>query len=299
VIGAADAGKSTFCRFLYDFLVQSSRSCAIIDADVGQKDIGPPACITSGFPGLAPGEAPRIAGYYFVGDVTPVRHFLPMIVGVSELTHSVDAEFRIVNTTGLIHGIGLPLKDSKIQALRPDVIVAIQRSREAEVMLRSHRNLSILRLPASSKAVLKTPDDRRRSREKAFRAYFEQAVEYQLKIDSLIFQRSLIFNGKPIRNPDFIYCEKSAEGILAVTNENLAAGPKFKPVPPGFEENLLCGVADRNNTGLGLARLRKIDFRKRTIALVSPVEAARIAIVQFGDIYVDDSGKESRVRLQF
>ena len=96
-----------------------------------------------------------------------------------------------------------------------------------------------------------------------------------------------------------IYCEKSAEGILAVTRENLPAGTKFTPVPPGFEENLLCGVADKNNTCLGLARLREIDFRHRTLRLVSPVEAGRTSVVQCGGIYVNGDGKESRVELQF
>jgi polynucleotide 5'-hydroxyl-kinase GRC3/NOL9 len=298
VLGASDAGKSTFCRFLYGFLLQHSRSSALIDADIGQKDIGPPACITSGFPNPACGAGPRISGYYFVGDVTPVRHFLPMLVGVTQLVESTEAEFRIINTTGLVHNVGRHLKDSKIQAIRPDIIVAIQRAKEVEVLLRSNRNLPILRVPASSQAVLRTPDERRRSREKAFMEYFEQGFEHELKIDSLIFQRSLIFNGKPVRNPDFIYCEKSAEGILAITETKLPAGTKFKPVPPGFEENLLCGVADRHNTCLGIARLRKIDFRRRTIRLFSPVEADKIAILQWGNIYVDGEGKESRVKLQ-
>ncbi len=294
ILGGTDSGKSTFCSFLYDFLINMGKSAAIIDADVGQKDIGPPACITSGIPGEDPGGA-EMTGCYFVGNVTPVRHFLPMVVGVSELTESARADFKIINTTGLVHGIGRPLKEAKIEAVKPDVIIAIQRSNELEVLLRSLRNLSILRIAASGKAALKSPNERRAAREKAFSSYFKDAPEHRFSLDKLIFQRSLIFNGEPVRNPQFIYCEKSAEGILAVTAGKLPYAPRFRTIPPGFEENLLCGVADIQNACLGLARVRRIDFRRRTITLLTPVEPMKIAIVQFGDIYVDNDGKEGKV----
>lgn len=41
VIGATDAGKSTFCRFLVDSALAQGLKTAFVDADVGQSQIAP------------------------------------------------------------------------------------------------------------------------------------------------------------------------------------------------------------------------------------------------------------------
>jgi len=292
VLGASDSGKSTFCRFLYRYLVAKEKSAVMIDADIGQKDIGPPACITSGFPReTAATEISDAAGFFFVGGVSPFGRFLPIIVGVGRLTDLAGAVFKIIDTTGLVNGVGRILKGYKIEAVRPDVIVAIQRAAELELLLSAHRSCRILRIPASANAVVRTRDERTRAREAAFSAYFRSAVEVELGIDRLVFQRSRIFNGKPVKKSDFIYCEQSAEGLLAVTGKEIPVKRGLTIVKPGFEENLLCGVADRINTGLGLAIIGGIDLRKRTVRLVSPVKREAIEVLQMGDIYVSMDGR--------
>lgn len=45
VIGASDSGKSTFCRYLIDFAWTAQLKVALVDADVGQSQIGPPTTI--------------------------------------------------------------------------------------------------------------------------------------------------------------------------------------------------------------------------------------------------------------
>ena len=45
VLGASDAGKSTFCRFLIDYACAASLKVALVDADIGQSQIGPPTTI--------------------------------------------------------------------------------------------------------------------------------------------------------------------------------------------------------------------------------------------------------------
>ena len=44
VLGAADTGKSTLCRYLGERLPGT----ALLDADPGQKMVGPAACVTLG-----------------------------------------------------------------------------------------------------------------------------------------------------------------------------------------------------------------------------------------------------------
>ena len=98
-----------------------------------------------------------------------------------------------------------------------------------------------------------------------FDAVLQQAVPYftakgllkrsplQLSLESLVFQRTLLFTGKPIEIDGAIHAEQSTEGILVV-GAPAAPPPGSKVLPFGFERNLLCGVADATGRCLGLGR---------------------------------------------
>ena len=74
---------------------------AVVDTDVGQKDIGPPATLTLGYPEMAQSlaEAPLVA-WYFLGPTSRAGHLLPMIVG-SPGDAARAAAYIIINTTAL------------------------------------------------------------------------------------------------------------------------------------------------------------------------------------------------------
>lgn len=293
VLGAVDTGKSTYCGFLSRKLLESGSRVAIVDADVGQKDIGPPASITLGYPaasGAPTGIEP--ASFYFVGAVSPAKHLLPMAVGTRQLVDSARASRVIINTTGMIHGIGRVLKTYKIDAIRPDIIIAIQKARELKSLLKSHRNYRILRLNPSAMVSAKSPEQRRAARERAFRSYFADACEVSLALKNIIFQRSLLFSGKPIKDPDFIYREKTSEGDLVISKGHTERDYDLQVISAGFEKELLCGVADRRNVGLGLALIIRIDFKMEAISLLTPVRPEKIKVIQFGDIYLGANGRE-------
>lgn len=291
VIGGVDTGKSTYCGYLISHLLENGRQAVLIDADVGQKDIGPPACITSGYPvrSSSLSETPP-ERFYFVGAVSPARHFLPMVSGTRALMEAAPGDFKIINTTGMIHGIGRVLKGYKIESLRPDVIVGIERAHELSSILRAHRNHPVLRLSPSPLAVPKSPIQRAYAREASFQRYFEAGSEVTLDCRGLIFQRTLLFSGKRLKRQPFLYCEKTSEGVLAVSE-----GPSelngVTVLPAGFEEHLLCGLEDESSDGLGLALIRRINFRAMSITLFTPVPSDRIRIIQFGDIYLDTLGR--------
>ncbi len=293
VLGAADRGKSTYCDYLAGHLAGAGYRVAIVDADVGQKDIGPPACITAGYRRLNQGSAAtRPSFFYFVGAVSPVRSLLPMVMGTAQLVGAVRAHFTIINTTGLIHNIGRILKGYKIEAVRPDVIVGIEEKGELESILRAYRNFRSIRLSPSPKAETKSAEQRRSARERAFAGYFRKGSEVVLSLDGIIFQRSLLFTGTPVEDPDFLYCERTPEGVVAVGEKSSGHDRKVALMEPGFEENLLCGAANGKNHCLGLALAQRIDFSARTISLFTPVPAERIRIVQLGSIYLYPDGRQ-------
>jgi polynucleotide 5'-hydroxyl-kinase GRC3/NOL9 len=255
IVGAVDRGKSTYCQFLSQRLLAAGFRVAVVDADVGQKNIGPPATITLGYPEAAQRlvEVPPIA-LYFVGAVSPVGHLLPMVVGTQQLVERAQTPFVLVNTTGLVHGVGQVLKSYKIEALRPQLIVALELGRELQPLLKAYRNYRVLRLQPSTRARIKTSEDRRLAREHAFQRYFQTATEVALPVNTLLFQR--------------------------------------RPMPSGFDRYLLCGVADRRNRGLGLAIITGVDWHHNAVKVLTPVPPEHIHILQGGDLYLSATGGE-------
>jgi polynucleotide 5'-hydroxyl-kinase GRC3/NOL9 len=203
-----------------------------------------------------------------------------------------DAPFVIVDTTGYIEGAGRVLKGYEIEAVRPDLIVAIERRREIEGILRAHRTYRTIRIRPSRRARLRETLERDMARERAFAAYFREARRMEFGLDDLVIQRSLIFTGEPVPLPGALYAEGTAEGLVAVT-ESPPPGFEFaRLLKPGFERGLLCGVADEGSRGVGLALIESIDFGKRTVSLMSPVPVDKVRVLQIGDLYIGLDGRE-------
>ena len=293
VLGAVDRGKSTYCRFLIRRCLETGQRVAVVDTDVGQKDLGPPATLTLGYPEVARSlaEVAPVA-WYFIGATSPAGHLLPMIVGVRQLVDAAQAAYIIINTTGFVTGPGRVLKSYKIEAVRPDVIVAIEHDRELRPLLQPYRHYRILRLPASAYAVTKTSEQRRTARALAFGRYLAPASTVELALRQVIFQRALLFTGRKLEQEDCLYAEHTAQGILVVAAVKQADTAGVRVLPVGFERYLLCGVANRRNEGVGLALIMRIDFTRETITLRTPVPATQIKVVQFGTLYVQGDGRE-------
>jgi polynucleotide 5'-hydroxyl-kinase GRC3/NOL9 len=293
LLGSTDAGKSSYCRFLAEALVANGEPVAIVDADIGQKTIGPPATVTLGY---ATGARERWVtlpeAYYFVGSPSPVGHMLPLVIGTAQLVKAAEASFVIVDTTGYIEGAGRVLKTYKIDAVQPDLIVAIERQGELQAILRPHRARRMIRLEPSPKARAKERAERDLARERLFAAYFADATRHELPIDDLVFQRSLLFSGAPVSLAGAAYAERTAEGLVAVAEGEIAGGKLVRWIARDFERGLLCGVADGEGRGLGLAILERFDFGRRMLALLSPVPRATLRTLQFGELYLDRSGRE-------
>lgn len=75
VIGAAEAGKTTFTAWLANHLHARGLSVGIVDADIGQSEIGPPATVGLGAvrrPLTRSGDAETV-DLEFVGVTSPGR----------------------------------------------------------------------------------------------------------------------------------------------------------------------------------------------------------------------------------
>jgi hypothetical protein len=168
VIGAADVGKSTFCHFLLRTARAGGRTAALLDTDVGQKTVGPPACVS-----LAEGNSSKLV---FVGATDPVQGWRRVVDGARWLAHEVDSGLVIVNTSGLLAGPGRRLKADKIAAIQASRLIAIGGGSDLEHIIGDHPTAPVLCLARSPVARRKTDAARRARRQQAFRSYFVDAA---------------------------------------------------------------------------------------------------------------------------
>ena len=251
VLGPRDAGKSTLCLYLMDRAVAAGRRTALLDADTGQKTVGPPACVTLGH---LEDRSLVLDALRFVGTTNPVRGWRPLVAGIAQLAAETATEVLLVNTGGLLAGPGRRLKAAKVEALAPDLLIAIGRDPGLDALLADHAEIPVLRLASSRRARRKTEGERRAARRQAFRAYFAGARAWSAEV------RGLAVEGAPA-------------GAL----------------PP---VRLLVGLADDTGRDPGLGIVTGAEAGRLTIS--TPVERNRVRVLRCGALMLDEAFREIR-----
>jgi polynucleotide 5'-hydroxyl-kinase GRC3/NOL9 len=250
IVGAGDTGKTTLATQLASALAARGASVAVVDADVGQSEIGPPTTV-----GLGRVPAPigrlreaEVLALEFIGDTSPVRDIGRTADATGRLVRRALAEgfaHVIVDTGGLVEGaLGLALKRAKLRAVDPDLIVIVQRSGESEALARAlggAERPAVLRVRASAAAVRRTQTARRLHRERALADYFRDATAVALPLDRL----------QP------------------------RAGTRGAPPPP-VVAGLLAGVLDAEGVVVGIARVSEVDVAANRIVVDTPVASGKI-----------------------
>lgn len=180
VLGPVDVGKSVFCRLLLEAGAEAGRRVAFVDADPGQKTVGPPAAVT-----LARGPDLRLAGLAFVGAVDVLRAPARVAQGVeaalARLACEGGADLVAINSAGLVTRPGHGLIRALIAAARPDAIVAIGGA-EALAPSLARADAPILAVHPSPHARRKSASARARARREGFAAYFAEAEIRRLRL---------------------------------------------------------------------------------------------------------------------
>jgi polynucleotide 5'-hydroxyl-kinase GRC3/NOL9 len=185
VLGPADVGKTSFCRAMVR-AVAPLRTIAVLDADVGQKMIGPPACVTLGR-GEPDGRL-TLTALAFVGTIDPVRGWTCVVAALPVLAEEAGVGVTLVNTGGLLSGPGRRLKEAKIERLQPDLLIMLGYHPVLEALAGAYSSLPYLRLSVSPQARRKSNDERRRARRDAFRRYFDGAMTWTAEAAELLKQ---------------------------------------------------------------------------------------------------------------
>lgn len=287
VVGASNSGKTTWVRAAAQ---ESGRRgkipLAIVDADVGQSTIGPPATVTLGLLREKPGPEwsfSALPGHAlsFIGAVSPLGHLLQLLVatkGLADRALRLGAAMVLVDTTGLIEqGPGFQLKLRKIDLLAPRHLIVLQRGEELEPLLsvlRDRPGLTIHCLEVAPFARVRTPAERARYRADRFASYFAKAQTLPLEAHRLAILSSPIGHSRLKRD-------------------------KLSPLlPPGMlrEEGftgVLVGLNDAANETLGVGLFQGLSEDAKEIRVLTPMEeASAVRILQMGSIRLNRSGEE-------
>jgi len=328
VLGAPDTGKSTLSRYLVYKTFAAGQPVALVDLDLGQSHLGPPAALGLDlFPPRLPGDDSLLPdGLYFIGQTSPVGSILEVAVGCRAL---VDQAARrgvdrvVVNTSGLVHGPGaLRLKRAQVELLQPRLVLAMQRDRELEPLLQGLGGdgaggappcgWSVLRLPVSSQATCKTPEDRRRYRESRFRRYFQEARRLVLPWRSLVWEGLPWGRGEPLPPGELerfartlgvaaLYGEVSGDRTVLLVEEpppGQLHPPRGEPLHwvtwSGMHFRLV-GLLDAARRTLGLGLILPSPFHPEEMAFwtsLAPAAAPLVHFLKVGKIRVSLTGKE-------
>lgn len=261
VLGGIDSGKTTFAMRLVDAAVKAGFPTALIDADLAQSTIGPPATV-----GLKIFRTPDEVGgtpigppdaMAFVGAVSPRGKLLPLVSGTSKLVMraiEMGAKVTIVDTSGLVAGVaGQVLKLHKAELCRPHKVVALARGGELDPItgvLRRFLSLDILHLDVHPDIQIRSVEERMSYQELRLAAFLGPEV-HRWRVKPTVFMPSL---------------------------------------PPDFDlsvlDGLLVGVSGENGDCLGLGTL---EYSEDALRLLTPISEG-VTALRLGSVRVTPRG---------
>jgi polynucleotide 5'-hydroxyl-kinase GRC3/NOL9 len=324
LLGASDSGKTTLCRILAEHWTAAGRTIGLVDGDIGQSSIGPPAtvglAILSPLHPIALSPPPRCL--FFVGSTSPPGHFLPHILGTQTLVRAAinqGAEIVLVDTTGLISGAAAAsLKWHKLQAIRPQHLLALQRQGELEPILHlmeGQADMQIHRLPVSARVARRSHATRRAYREERFREYFASASQHDLQWKDLRFSRLWLNTGRRVSRDELavlgeplqttpLYAEVLGEEGLVFVRGAFSRAALYRVrsalhvtdvlvIDVERLRGTLLGLHDQAGAFLALGILQEFDPERERLQVLSPLQDPTQARgVAFGSLRLESSGKE-------
>ena len=283
MLGDADVGKTTTATAIANAAVRAGYQTAVVDTDVGQSDVGPPATV-----GIAVASRPvrqmdqfSTAAAFFVGDTQPqfvYRYLVEGAVRSVAWARERGAEVIVVDTTGWIEGpAAVAAKARKIRGIGPRHVVALQRRGELEpILARLPEGIIAHRLRPSFRARPRSREMRRIVRARRFRQYFASACRHVVDLTALPADRPAIYAGRHI---------PQARMLAEIP------GPALR--------HLLVGLADQEGWLAAVGSIIETTPSAQAVAIAAPLRSLTgVSGLQWGVLRVAPAGTEEG-RLQW
>lgn len=320
VLGGTDSGKSSFCVYLGNRALERGRRVAVIDADLGQSDIGPPSTIgysrlTRPTRDLFDLGAERAV---FVGVTSPSWAVGRVLEGLTRLRGAVtegEADILIVNTDGWIGGEdAVAYKVRLVERIAPGVVVGIQREGELEPVLAALKGARALRVDPPPTILGRSRERRKTLRELSYRKHLKGAKAQSFSLARVRVEGGPLGTGRPptaeqkekirdLLGADPVHCEVTPSVVLFVLEKDRrldeaqlvalegALGRRVMTVSRGEEEGLIVGLEDREGALLGIGVLCGFDYRSGAVRVHTPVRE-EVSLIRIGQMRLDRDGRE-------
>lgn len=169
VIGPTDVGKSTLCVYLVNRLL--GQKLSIIDADVGQTDMGPPTTIARAEPKNSITSLTELdpAARIFIGNTSPGQVKGKLIEGIQRLSAGAQDSLTIINTDGWIADPeAIQYKIDLIDQTKLDLVIGLGLGNELQPILVGSGAQSLTVEPAKE-VLARSRSDRRKIRIDGYR----------------------------------------------------------------------------------------------------------------------------------
>ena len=283
MLGDADVGKTTTATAIANAAVRVGYRTVVVDTDIGQSDIGPPATVGLALacrPVLQMDQLPAAAAF-FVGDTQPqfvYRYLVEGAVRSVAWARRRGAEVIVVDTTGWVEGsAAVAAKARKILGIGPRHVVALQRSGELEpILARLPEGTIVHRLCASFRARARSREMRRIARVHRFRQYFASARRHVVDLAAFPADRPAVYAGRHIPQARML-----AE------------------IPGSALRHLLVGLVDQDGWLAAVGSIIETTPAAQAVAIAAPLRSlAGVSGLQWGVLRVAPAGTEEG-RLQW
>ncbi|MGO8807335.1 MAG: Clp1/GlmU family protein [Candidatus Bathyarchaeia archaeon] len=261
VLGKIDSGKSSYCTYLLNKLVDGKRRVAILDGDLGQSDIGSAGTVSYAIASKPISELYdlKLENAFFVGVTSPIMAIATVIEGLAVMKTEIlqkSVDFVVVNTDGWVEGeIAVQYKTSLVRELKPDIIVAVQAGDELAGLI-GNIGQTVLSVELSSSLNERTMEKRKSLREMTYARYLKDAKLQNYPLSQ-------------------------------VTLEPTGALPKNQAP----EKGLLLGLYGSGNKFLGIGVLREINQLRRALKVQTAISEKPKRIV-IGKVCLDEKLRE-------
>jgi polynucleotide 5'-hydroxyl-kinase GRC3/NOL9 len=315
ILGRVDVGKSSFCAFLANNVLRGKRKVVVVDGDLGQSDVGPPASVGFGrvrrpVKDLFEVDADDV---FFIGLTTPSGAMDRIIAGLvrmkDEALEKTDAEFLIVNTDGWVEGEDAgTYKVSLVESVNPDIVVGLQQQNELAHILSALKTETIA--VATSAAVKERDREKRKVlRELGYKKYLKGAKVLTFPLSWMRIEGVPLGSGALPRRPQMqkivellslspLHCEETATTVLLVLGaQQWVHRDRIKAIEEAFkkkvlvmregdEEGLLVSLQNENGKFSGIGILSGIDYERKTMKVYTPAKG-KVSTISVGQIKLD------------
>ena len=332
LLGATDRGKTTFAALAAQALANDVGRTALIDADIGQSEIGPPGTV-----GVAWADRTvhrlrdlKTAAVFFVGAFHPAAVTLEHAVAVGQAVQFARANGArriLIDTTGFVAGpAARRLKVAKALLAAPQLLLGLARGDELApllAVLSAATGAKTLALAVPESVGRKSGGLRATRRMTRLAEALAKARDVVLPMDTVNTVGVTLGTGEPLP-PHLVRWAGSALRLPVVCgercSETLTLYTEGSPVRSGWESDaspvaehfrvktvralalrahtgVYLGLQDDRGLLLAVGRFLRYDPERReiTVSAPPPASAERVRLVVFGRVRVGDDGTPGTV----